>query len=90
MDAVEILWRNDFDWAGLRITATALDRVAARPWRMTEPDYTAALATGDTEPLRGTPAASAWDVGLAAAMTSAGRSVMEERLIGHLLADLEA
>jgi uncharacterized protein (TIGR02679 family) len=85
-----VLWRNDFDWAGLRITAAALGRVAARPWRMAETDYTAALAAGDSEPLRGAPAVSPWDPRLAAALTAAGRSVMEERLLPHLLADLAA
>ena len=49
----DVLWRNDFDWAGLRITGAAVHRVAARPWRMGEADYAAALATGDSEPLRG-------------------------------------
>lgn len=85
----DVAWRNDFDWAGLRITAAALDRVAARPWRMGEADYAAALATGDSEPLRGTAVPSYWDPGLAAALAAAGRSVMEERLIPHLLADLD-
>ena len=85
-----IAWRNDFDWAGLRITAGALDRVGARPWRMSEADYVAALATGDTEPLRGKPAPSPWDPGLAAALAATGRSVMEERLVASLLADLGA
>lgn len=83
-----ILWRNDFDWAGLRITAAAIRRLDAVPWRMAAGDYTAALAIGDTEPLRGIPAASPWDPALAAALTASGRSVMEERLIPVLLDDL--
>lgn len=86
----EIRWRNDFDWTGLRITGAALDRIAARPWRMDEADYTAALKSGDTEPLRGAPAPSPWDPGLAEALADAGRSVMEERLVPDLLADLAA
>jgi hypothetical protein len=85
---VEVRWRNDFDWAGLRITAAAVERIAARPWRMGEADYTAALATGGSEPLRGAPAPSPWEPGLAAALTRAGRSVMEERLVSVLLDDL--
>jgi len=88
VDDADVLWRNDFDWAGLRITGSAVRRVAARPWRMGEADYAAALAAGDTEPLRGTPAPSPWDPDLAAALGAAGRSVMEERLIPDLLADL--
>lgn len=84
----EVLWRNDFDWAGLRITGAAVQRVRARPWRMGAADYTAALAAGDSEPLRGTAAPSPWDPGLATALATAGRSVMEERLIPQLLTDL--
>jgi uncharacterized protein (TIGR02679 family) len=86
--AAEIRWRNDFDWTGLRITGAALDRIAARPWRMGEADYTAALESGDTEALRGAPARSPWDPRLAGALADAGRSVMEERLVPDLLADL--
>ena len=84
-------WRgaNDFDWTGLRITAAAVDRVGARPWRMGEADYAAAVVAGDTEPLRGTPAPSPWDPPLAASLAANGRSVMEERLIAELLADLD-
>ncbi|MGH3821973.1 MAG: TIGR02679 family protein [Pseudonocardiaceae bacterium] len=83
-----IRWRNDFDWSGLRITASAIDRLSATPWRMTTKDFLAALALGDTEPLRGTPSTSPWDPTLATALSSAGRSIMEERLVPLLLADL--
>lgn len=83
-----IRWRNDFDWAGLRITSAAVQRLDATPWRMAATDYTAALAHGDTEPLRGTPAASPWDPALATALSDTGRSIMEERLIPPLLDDL--
>lgn len=83
-----IRWRSDFDWAGLRITASAVRRLAAVPWRMSAGDYTAALARGDSEPLRGVPAPSPWDPALAAALTASGRSVMEERLVPVLLDDL--
>lgn len=83
-----IHWRNDFDWAGLRITASAIARVGALPWRMTAGDYTSALGMGDTEQLRGPPAASPWDPALADALAASGRSVMEERLVPRLLADL--
>lgn len=86
---VDICWRNDFDWAGLRITGTAVSRVSATPWRMGESDYLAAIAIGDSEPLRGTPASSPWDPGLATALAAQGRSVMEERLIPDLLQDLQ-
>jgi uncharacterized protein (TIGR02679 family) len=89
-ESARVRWRNDFDWAGLRITAAAVERIAACPWRMGQADFDAALATGDSEPLRGVPAPSPWDPGLAAAIAAAGRSVMEERLIPDLLDDLAA
>ena len=85
---LDVRWRNDFDWAGLRITGAATSRVSATPWRMGEDDYRAALTLGDSEPLRGTPALSPWDSGLATALAAVGRSVMEERLIPQLLDDL--
>jgi uncharacterized protein (TIGR02679 family) len=83
-----IRWRNDFDWAGLRITASAVERLSATPWRMAADDYATALAHGDTDPLRGTPSTSPWDPALAAALATSGRAVMEERLVPLLLDDL--
>ncbi|MGW3982104.1 TIGR02679 family protein [Streptomyces mirabilis] len=81
-------WRADFDWAGLRITAGAVARHGARPWRMTAADYTAALGRGESTPLAGPPTASPWDPGLARAMEESGSTVMEERLLPALLSDL--
>ena len=82
-----IRWRNDFDWTGVRLTAASLARYpGAVPWRMSGADYRTADRTG--LPLNGTATATPWDPSLAEAMTGAGRSVMEERLIGTLLADL--
>lgn len=83
-----IWWRNDFDWSGLRITSSGIERLSATPWRMTAEDFRTALALGDTEPLRGTPTASPWDPALAQELTKAGRSIMEERLTPVLLGDL--
>nr|MDT0659063.1 TIGR02679 family protein [Micromonospora sp. DSM 115978] len=82
-----IRWRNDFDWTGVRLTAAALHRYpAAVPWRMTADDYRAAAGSGPG--LLGAPAETPWDPDLAVAMRSAGRSVMEERLLPRLLDDL--
>jgi uncharacterized protein (TIGR02679 family) len=81
-------WRADFDWAGLRITAGAVARHGARPWRMTAADYTVALSKGESTPLAGPPAASPWDPELARAMQETGSTVMEERLLPALLSDL--
>jgi uncharacterized protein (TIGR02679 family) len=83
-----VYWRGDFDWTGLRTTATAIARHGATPWRMSAGDYAARLDDGDSEPLRGRPAASGWDPDLAEQMRSAGRAVMEERLVPGLLSDL--
>ena len=82
-------WRGDFDWTGLRTTAAAIDRYGATPWRMSADDYAAGLAGGDSEPLKGPQAGSSWDPGLAERMRSAGRAVMEERLVPELLSDLQ-
>jgi uncharacterized protein (TIGR02679 family) len=83
-----IHWRGDFDWIGLRTTTTAIDRYAATPWRMSTPEYLAALETGDSESLKGTATTSPWEPELADQMTAHGRAVMEERLIPILLTDL--
>lgn len=83
-----LYWRADFDWAGLRITAAAVARHGARPWRMTAADYRAALSKGESTPLAGPPAASPWDPELARAMHDSGSTVMEERLLPALLSDL--
>ncbi|MPZ65855.1 MAG: TIGR02679 family protein [Pseudonocardiaceae bacterium] len=81
-------WRNDFDWPGLRMTANAVTRLAATPWRMGADDYSTALERGDAGHLRGPTADSPWDPELATRMAAAGRAVMEERLVGLLLGDL--
>lgn len=83
-----VRWRGDFDWTGLRTTAAAIARHGATPWRMSAGDYAAGLADGDSEPLRGRAAGSDWDPDLAEQMCSAGRAVMEERLVSELLSDL--
>ncbi|MFI6408729.1 TIGR02679 family protein [Streptomyces sp. NPDC050548] len=81
-------WRADFDWVGLRITADAVARHAAHPWRMAATDYRAALGKGESTPLAGPPAASPWDPALAIVMEESGSAVMEERLLSVLLSDL--
>jgi hypothetical protein len=61
--ATPIHWRNDFDWAGVRLTAAALARYpTAAPWRMGLTDYTAAAPGGVR--LVGTPADTPRDPGL--------------------------
>ena len=87
---VRVHWRGDFDWTGLRTTASAMVAYGAVPWRMGADAYAAALASGESELLRGSPAPSPWDLELAAHMARTGRAVMEERVIPQLLADLES
>jgi uncharacterized protein (TIGR02679 family) len=87
-DGTPIRWRNDFDWTGVRLTAAALARYpSAVPWRMSATDY--ASAAGRGAPLAGSPVPTPWDPGLAVAMSTAGRAVMEERLMERLLDDLD-
>jgi uncharacterized protein (TIGR02679 family) len=82
-----IRWRNDFDWAGVRLTAAALERYPhAVPWRMTAADYLPAAGSGPA--LVGTPTGTPWDPPLHDSMRQVGRAVMEERLLDLLLADL--
>ena len=82
-------WRADFDWTGLRVVGAAIERYGAVPWRMGAGDYLDAAAAGESETLKGPPAASPWDAQLAAEMRASGRAVMEERLIPLLLRDLD-
>ena len=86
-----LAWRNDFDYAGLRMTATAIARYGAAPWRMGVSDLRAAVRRvdpGRVEPLRGVPCETPWDPGVAAELAALGHAVMEERLVDVLLADL--
>jgi uncharacterized protein (TIGR02679 family) len=83
-----IRWRNDFDWPGLRMTASAMGRYGATPWRMGAEDYLEALETGGHDGLEGTRAAAPWDPRLTAAMTREHRAAREEWLLPALLADL--
>jgi uncharacterized protein (TIGR02679 family) len=81
-----LLWRADFDWAGLRIVRRGLERCPnAEPWRMSAEDYQVGSKSID---LRGHRIDVPWDPRLGAAMATAGRAVMEESLIGSLLQDL--
>ncbi|MDJ0394963.1 DUF2399 domain-containing protein [Rhodococcus sp. G-MC3] len=84
----QLHWRNDFDWPGLQMTARAIARYQAHPWRMDSNSYSAALDAKNSEPLKGHPTSSAWDPALATAMRESTRAVMEERLIPDLLGDL--
>ncbi|MGX1914766.1 TIGR02679 family protein [Streptomyces phaeochromogenes] len=82
-------YHGDFDWGGLRIATTLLDRVPWQPWRYTTVHYrTAAANTPATAPLDGTPTTAPWDPDLAPALTELGVRVEEETVLADLLADL--
>jgi uncharacterized protein (TIGR02679 family) len=83
----------DFDWPGTRIAGALLGRDQAAPWRLTAPDYEAAVGTRSRDArrgarLRGTPVHTPWDPRLATAMAEMGEVVYEEELIDLLVADL--
>ncbi|MEV0408766.1 TIGR02679 family protein [Actinoallomurus sp. NPDC050550] len=82
-----IRWHGDFDWAALRMTAGAVHRYGAVPWRMGAEDYLEAVRAG-SDPLSGVRVAAPWDERLAAEMAGAGRAVREERLLPLLIEDL--
>jgi uncharacterized protein (TIGR02679 family) len=82
----ELRYHGDLDGDGVRIAAYVMAKTGARPWRMSESDYRAAV------PLSGPPvgrvSAAPWDTGLADAMVTCGIAVVEERTSELLLADL--
>jgi uncharacterized protein (TIGR02679 family) len=89
---LDVRWRGDFDWPGLRRTAAATERYAATPWRMGTEDYLDALEAaqdaGSHDPLEGTRTAAPWDPDLTVTMTREARAAREEWLLPALLADL--
>ncbi|MFF1400431.1 TIGR02679 family protein [Streptomyces sp. NPDC058287] len=90
-DQGSTLWyHGDFDWGGLRIATTLLDRVLWRPWRYTTAHYLAAADTAPlaAPPLTGTPAIAPWDPDLAPALAARGVRIEEEVVLEDLLADL--
>ncbi|MGV8964878.1 MAG: TIGR02679 family protein [Cellulomonas sp.] len=94
-----VRYHGDFDWAGLRIASTLAAHTPWEPWRFRAPDYASAVHGLDSQapdittererlPLRGAPAASAWDPALADAMYATGVAIEEEEVIALLVTDL--
>ncbi|MFB7611631.1 DUF2399 domain-containing protein [Streptomyces gardneri] len=81
-------YHGDFDGEGIRIAAYVLDKTPARPWRMTEADYRAAVARHPHGPGAGRVTEAPWDPGLAGAMTEHDTAVVEELVADVLLDDL--
>jgi uncharacterized protein (TIGR02679 family) len=79
----------DFDWAGIRIANALFAFGLGEPWRFEAADYRGAVDAGHRGPaLAGSRAEPSWSESLAAAMASAGCAVLEEQVLGDLLADL--
>ena len=82
-------YHGDFDWPGIAIANSVIKRHNARPWRMSAPDYQAAIREdADHVKLSGPPQPTGWDPALADAMIAAGRAVYEESVADDLIADL--
>lgn len=85
---ITLWYHGDFDWPGIQIANTILDRHQALPWRMGIADYRAA-ATGPLA-LSGTPVIAHWDSDLTPGMLEMGWALHEEQVTDTLLADLTA
>ncbi len=85
----ELHYHGDFDWPGIAIANTLIDRyhAHARPWRYGAADYRQGIAGGEL-PLTGQPVAARWDPDLSDAMFKAGVAVHEEAMMPLLLRDL--
>lgn len=82
------LWyHGDFDWDGLSIAQSIIDRFGASPWRYGSADYLAAVRS-DSPRLAERTLAPSWDPDLAKAMAEAGRRVEEEQVLDDLVGDL--
>jgi uncharacterized protein (TIGR02679 family) len=82
-------YHGDFDWGGVRIARTVLQRVSWRPWRYDHQAYEAAVsAAHPLTPLGGEPAATPWDPELASAMRHRNVRIEEELTLDLLLQDL--
>jgi uncharacterized protein (TIGR02679 family) len=85
----ELWYHGDFDWPGVSIAASVIDRHGARPWLMNASDYLAGVKTdAPYVPLSGDPVATPWDPELRGAMLATGRAVYEETVADQLLRDL--
>ena len=85
----ELHYHGDFDWPGLAIAASVMDRHGARPWRMGAADYVAGVRDGaDHVPLAGPPQLAPWDPELAQVMAGTGRALFEETVADELIRDL--
>jgi uncharacterized protein (TIGR02679 family) len=82
-------YHGDFDWGGVRIACSVLQRADWEPWRYNRQAYEAALlAAHPLAPLAGAPAATPWDPELARVMKHRNVRIEEELTLDALLQDL--
>jgi uncharacterized protein (TIGR02679 family) len=82
-------YHGDFDWGGVRIARSVLQRVNWRPWRYDHEAYeTAVSAAHPRAPLAGVPVATPWDPELACTMRHRNVRIEEELTLDVLLQDL--
>jgi uncharacterized protein (TIGR02679 family) len=82
-------YHGDFDWGGVRIACSVLQRADWEPWRYDRQAYEAALlAAHPLAPLAGAPAATPWDPELARVMKHRNVRIEEELTLDALLQDL--
>jgi uncharacterized protein (TIGR02679 family) len=83
---IRVRYHGDFDWEGIRIGNSIIQRYCAMSWRFNAADY--AATPEKAHPLKGEPVGAVWDTGLAEIMEKAGRTVHEENVLEALLVDL--
>lgn len=81
---------GDFDWGGIRIANTVVERHGADSWHYRTDDYLAAVDSVRADTLDSPPKGltACWDPDLVEAMTTAGARIYEEQLLDTLLQDL--
>jgi uncharacterized protein (TIGR02679 family) len=82
-------YHGDFDWGGIRIARSVLQRVDWQPWRYDHQAYeAAALVAHSLTPLVGEVSATPWDQDLSSAMRRRNVRIEEELTLDLLLQDL--
>lgn len=86
---VRIRYHGDFDWDGIRIANTVMERHGATSWRFDAADYARAHARA-RYPLKGRSIRASWDINLSELMMQTGRCAHEEEesVLNLLLTDL--
>ncbi len=84
-------YHGDFDWPGLQIANYVVRSWRAQPWRMSAPDYEAAVhgAPHTRRDLTASDLTATWDPQLAPAMCRHGLAIAEEAVAHGLIEDLQ-